>query len=428
MRSVRMVETPLVFARLATLFLLACAEPPDSAQSPSTRMIRPNLASPAASSPKNDLMPLMTSSSNLGIPTPISPPQTPQKDILIYGPSLLGAPNNELTLAMAAGHNVTVADPGTWSLMTTADFAQFRAIVFGDPSCQDTPEPTLTVAEANRATWSAAVRGNMVVIGSDPIVHQLQGQANQLTTNAINFAASSAATGLYMSLSCYYFDAPVNTPVTVLSDFGDFRVQGQVTPPLSDQAVPGCPNDVTIVAPDHPVVQGIMKPGLDNWTCSIHEAFNAFPAASLGVVVRDTPSALPYVIAGSSPKARLCVNEEEDRGNGEVEDENGGDGGDFDFDECDENHEFHHRDPDRNVDFHSTKKDDVPKFDLSILKATSTGSGLNNGLPVTYTLVVTDLGIGPGTDLYSLTLQDGSGAIVYSRTGLLRLGDVVVHR
>src|SRR6267142_354256 len=133
MRSVRMVETPLVFARLTTLFLLACAEPPDSAQSPSTRMIRPNLASPAASSPKNDrmpLMPLMTSSSNLGIPTPIPPPKTAPKDILIYGPSLLGAPDNEATLAAAAGHNVTVADPVTWSAMTTADFAQYRAIVF----------------------------------------------------------------------------------------------------------------------------------------------------------------------------------------------------------------------------------------------------------------------------------------------------------
>ena len=419
MRSIRMVETPLVFARLATLFLLACAEPPNSAQSPATRMSSPNLASPAASSPKIDPTTLMTSSSNLVIPTP----GTPQKDILIYGPSLLGAPNDEATLAAAAGHNVTVADPVTWSAMTTGDFAQYRAIVFGDPSCQDTPEPTLTVAEANRATWSAAVRGNMVVIGSDPIFHQLQGQANQLTTNAINFAASSAATGLYMSLSCYYFSALANTPVTVLSDFGDFRVQGGVTPPLN-----GCPNDVTIVASGHPVVQGIMEPGLNNWFCSIHEAFNAFPAASLRVVVRDTPSALPYVIAGSSPKARLCVNEEEDRGNGEVDDGNGGNGGDFDFDECDENHEFHHHDQGRNVDFHSTKKDGVPSFDLSVLKATSTGSGLNNGLPVTYTLAVTDLGIGPGTDLYSLTLRDGSGAIVYSRTGLLRLGDVVVHR
>jgi hypothetical protein len=239
----------------------------------------------------------------------------------------------------------------------------------------------------------------------------------------MNFAASGAATGLYMSLSCYYFEAPLDTPVSILSELGNFRVQGQITPPLDP-----CPNDVTIVALGHPVVQGITKPGLDNWFCSIHEAFNAFPA-SLGLVVRDTPTALPYVIAGRSPKGpRLCAAGQEDRGNGEVADERGGNGGDFDFDECDDNHQFGHRDKDRNVDFHSTMKDAGPTFDLSVPKATSTGRGLNNGQPVTYVLAVTDLGIGPGTDLYSLTLSDNSGAIIYSRTGLLRFGDIVVRR
>ena len=394
MKSNRMVEMRLVFATSATLFLLACAEPPDSTQPPATRTNSPDLAIPGMA----------------------------KKDILIYGPSLFGAPDNEATLAAAAGHSVTVADPVTWSTMTTGDFAQYRAIVFGDPTCRDTPDPTLTVAEANKATWSAAVTGNMVVIGTDPITHQLQGQANQLTTNAINFAASGAATGLYMSLSCYYFEAPADTPVSVLSEFGDFRVQGQITPPLD-----ACPNDVSIVAPGHPVVHGITKPGLDDWFCSIHEVFNAFPA-SVGVVVRDTPTALPYVIAGRSPKARLCAAGQEDKGNGEVEDENGGNGGDFDFDECDENHQVGHRDKDRNVDFHSTTKDGGPTFDLSVLKATTTGRGLNNGQPVTYTLIVTDLGIGPGMDLYMLTLRDDSGAIIYSRTGMLRFGDIVVRR
>ena len=403
MRSIRMVETRLVFATLASLFLLACAEPPDSTQSPPTR----------------------TSSPDLAIPTP----GMAQKDILIYGPSLFPSlpvfPNNEKTLAEAAGHNVTVADQGMWSAMTTGDFAQYKAIVFGDPFCQETPDPTLTVAEANKATWSAAVTGKMVVIGTDPITHQLQGQANQLTTNAINFAASGTATGLYMSLSCYYFEAPADTPVSVLSEFGDFRVQGQITPPLD-----ACPNDVTIVAPGHPVVHGISNQtqGLDNWFCSIHEAFNAFPA-SLGVVVQDTPTALPYVIAGRSPKGPpLCTAGQEDKGNGEVEDEKGGNGGDFDFDECDDNHQFGHRDTDRNVDFHSTMKDGGPTFDLGVPKATATGRGLNNGQPVTYVLAVTDLGIGPGTDLYSLTLRDDSGAIIYSRTGMLRSGDIVVSR
>src|SRR6267378_4035498 len=273
MKSIRMVETRLVFATSATLFLLACAEPPDSTQSTAMR------------------------TSSLDLTIPIS--GKPQKDILIYGPSLFGFPDNEKTLAEAAGHNVTVADDGTWSAMTTGDFAQYRAIVFGDPTCQDTPGP-LTVAEANKATWSAAVTGKMVVIGSAPISRQLLGQAKQLTTNAMNFAASGAGTGLYMSLSCYYFDAPVNTPVSVLSELGDFRVQGQITPPLDPLL--HCPNDVTIVAPLHPVVQGITKPGLDNWFCSIHEASNAFPA-SLGVVVQDTATAV-YRRAGGQGQRR----------------------------------------------------------------------------------------------------------------------------
>ena len=384
-----------VAAMLAALFPLACSQPPNStssAQAPAT---------PTTSRPTGTL--------------------NATKDILIYGPSLFGAPDNEVTLAAAAGHNVTVADADTWSKMTTAQFAAYRAIVFGDPTCQETPEPTLTAAQANKATWSPVVRGNMVVIGSDPIDHQSQGQANQLTTNAINFAASGAVTGLYMSLSCYYFDAPANTPVDVLSEFGNFQVQGQFTTPFD-----GCPNDVTIVAPGHPVVQGIAKAGLDNWNCSIHEAFDTFPPP-LGVVVRDTPTALPYVIAGKSPKA-LCNAGQQDKGNGQVRNELGGDGGDFDFDECDENHQIAHRDQGRNVNFVSTRKDAGPKFDPGIPAATTTGSGLNNGQPVTYTLAVTDLGLGPGTDLYSLTLVDGSGVIVYSRTGTLNSGNLVVLR
>ena len=379
----------------AVLFLLSCSPPPNSvptAQAPPTAMTsRPASATDGT------------------------------KDILIYGPSLFGSPDNEATLAAAAGHNVTVADADTWSKMTTAQFAAYRAIVFGDPTCQETPEPTLTAAQANKATWSPVVRGNMVVIGSDPIDHQSQGQANQLTTNAINFAAAGAVTGLYMSLSCYYFDAPANTPVNVLSELGNFQVQGQFAAPLN-----GCPNDVTIVAPGHPVVQGITKPGLDNWDCSIHEAFDTFPAP-LGVVVRDTLSALPYVIAGKSPKT-LCKNGQQDKGNGQVKDAMGGAGGDFDFDECDESHQLSHRDQSRSVDFHSTRKDAGPTFDPGIPAATTTGIGLNNGQPVAYTLVVTDLGLGPGIDLYSLTLLDAAGATIYSRTGTLIAGNIVVQR
>jgi hypothetical protein len=125
--------------------------------------------------------------------------------------------------------------------------------------------------------------------------------------------------------------------------------------------------------------------------------------------------------------ASLCGHDQEDRGNGQVADEHGGNGGDFDLDECDENHQVGHRDPDHNVDFHSTSRNSAPTFDALAPKATSTGEGLNNGKPVTYTLVVTDLGVGPGTDIYSLTLSDSTG-VIYVRTGIIRSGNIVVRR
>jgi hypothetical protein len=124
--------------------------------------------------------------------------------------------------------------------------------------------------------------------------------------------------------------------------------------------------------------------------------------------------------------AFLCDLQQEDKGKGQVKDEHGQNGGDFDFDECDVNHEVGHKDKSHDVDFHSTKRD-APKFDPDGHKAVSTGEGLNNGRPVRYTLVVTDLGIGPGTDIYSLTLSDSKG-IVYTRTGKLLSGNIVVRR
>ncbi len=46
---------------------------------------------------------------------------------------------------------------------------------------------------------------------------------------------------------------------------------------------------------------GISEADLSNWGCSIHEAFNAFPA-SFQVLARHDPSDLPYIIA----RAPLC--------------------------------------------------------------------------------------------------------------------------
>jgi hypothetical protein len=146
----------------------------------------------------------------------------------------------------------------------------------------------------------------------------------------------------------------------------------------------------------------------------------------------------PLTVTQKPPQ---CKPGEEDRGKGSVKDEKGGNGGDFNFNECDDNQQASHKDKDHNVDFQSNRHD-PPKCEPSSsrsrssmstmglelptgMKATTIGEGTNNGKDVTYVLVVTDLGLGLG-NLYSLTLSDDTG-IIYTRTGTLLSGEVVVR-
>lgn len=210
-------------------------------------------------------------------------------NILIYGPTLWTSTPNEQTLAQAAGYTVTVATTDQWSSMTTAQFAAYNAIVFGDPDCSGDPT-ILNTAIADQTTWAAAVAGPLVVIGTDPIFHQSMtgSQADQLITNGMEAAASSTKTGLYVDLSCYYASSPANTAVPLLSPFGSFTVEQDIT---------GCDSDINIVAPSSPVVSGITNAGLQGWSCSVHEAFDSFPSGFTTVVVdTDFSPAKPYII------------------------------------------------------------------------------------------------------------------------------------
>jgi hypothetical protein len=207
------------------------------------------------------------------------------KSVLIYGPSMSG-PTNEQTLAAAAGHAVTVADAATWSSFTTAQFASYDAIVFGDRTCA-TSTSLLATAEANKATWSAAITGPMYVQGTDPRYHIHRTEAQNMITSGINFAASGPGTGLYMSLSCYYYSAAPGTPVSILSGIGSFQVRGQWTGGSSELA--------TIVDPTHPAMAGLTSAGISNWGTSIHEMFTSFPPSFIPLATNNTPT--PYIIA-----------------------------------------------------------------------------------------------------------------------------------
>lgn len=221
------------------------------------------------------------------------------KKILIYGPSMWPFPPNEQSIATAQGHLVTVATAAAWSSLGTADFKQFDAIVFGDANCtQDVS--VLTSAVANKAVWSSAVTGSEIIIGSDPIYHLIRNGlagAQKLIANGINFAASGPGTGLYASLSCYYFDVSPATHVDFLSAIGDFRLQGQG----------GCPDLVTIVQPSHPAMANISSAELSGWGCSVHEFVTSFPST---FSVLATSQSLAYIIAAQPSLFDLCIQDD----------------------------------------------------------------------------------------------------------------------
>lgn len=204
-------------------------------------------------------------------------------DILIYGP----ADATESGVATTGGHTVTIADATAWAAMTTGDFAAFDAIVIGDSGCTVGASPNLDVATSNRTTWASAVTGPIVALTWDPGAHgdgAGPNQTDELTLNAINYAASGTSTGLYFALGCYYLDNAL-TAVTLLDPFGMFTV--------NDQSA----DTITILDPAHPTMTGLTEAGLSNWGSSTHAQFLAFPAGFQAIANSDNGSlVLPVIV------------------------------------------------------------------------------------------------------------------------------------
>lgn len=206
--------------------------------------------------------------------------------ILFFGPSLTtGNRLNEAHLARSVGYDIRVADADRWASLTTEDFASYQAIIVGDPHCgypyegEDYLAPVL----ANRDTWSAAVNGPVIVAGLDPMYHQRKAGAVDFTNNAISYAASGGSTGMYFSLSCYFFDARGGTNAKVLRGLGDFEVGG----------IRGDCDDLRVSMPAHPAMAGITDASVSNWHCAAHERFDSYPGDWVKLIgQRDTHKAI----------------------------------------------------------------------------------------------------------------------------------------
>jgi PASTA domain len=192
-----------------------------------------------------------------------------QNKVLLYGPSVFGGASSfEGQQAAAQGFGVDVVDGATWDSMTTAQFAQYRALIIGDN--HDNSEPSdYAAAEANASVWGAAVNGNVIVTGADPEYHADPdggGDPGALTyiDRAVAFAASAPVqTGAYVAFGSTYDDGPAR----VLDAFapGGFMVAD-----ASD--------DVIHIDPAVTGPTGLSDSILSDWGNTTHAEFTAWPS------------------------------------------------------------------------------------------------------------------------------------------------------
>jgi hypothetical protein len=330
--------------------------------------------------------------------------------VLILNSSVTGGiASDEALAAIAAGKTVELASDAQWAAKTAAEFDAYDALILGDPTCTGGggSATSIAAAEANRTTWSPTIDGNIVIIGTDEVFHRGQGGL-QLTNSAVKFAGDAAGkTGLMMSLSCYYHDSSgVTHNIPVLDQFGTFTSVGV-----------DCYNDAHIVA-THPALAGLTDASLSNWGCSVHEAFAAFPSSFLTLAIAenivgpftrtypDGTSGVPYILARGEGLVPIGGGCGEVRGDGRLntnpdfrfvfsnvkQEEGKAATGEISFTDL--------KNLRAKVKFVSTKIDNIA---ISGDTATITGSGLANGVPVTFTVVGKD----GSPDTFSIKLSNG---------------------
>ena len=241
-----------------------------------------------------------------------SPPR-----VLIMDESILWGTNSwEVLAAQAAipGCAVDIVAAANWySIPATGTggptgfgFDQYRAIIFGDPSCGTDSSnylAGLTALNATKTNWTPAASGNVILLGIDNSCHANgTNGASKTIDRGIAFAVNDPSkTGFYYALSCYYdYTNPATNATLVphLTGFGTFMVRNYNG---------ACFDDAHIVAV-HPIFTAappLTDAELSNWGCSTHEGFDVWPnnfivlaiALTNGVyTATDGSNGVPYIL------------------------------------------------------------------------------------------------------------------------------------
>src|SRR5580692_418751 len=241
--------------------------------------------------------------------------------VLVFPDSVNGgASSAEATEAAALGCSVTMFSSSAVSGMTQAQmeayFGGFTAIVIGDPSTSATCSSTVPAdALQYAADWGPAVKGNVAVLGTAPVLAGSAGQ--QLLDDAITYAVTGGAsgnTGLYASLDCDYSAQPAGTAVPLLASVGGggFTVTGQGGNCPGDA---GTPNRLQVISDAQ--FNGLTASNLGPWSspaCSVQETLTSWTAGLSGLAYDSaaTPATFTasngatgqaYVVAGTLPTA-----------------------------------------------------------------------------------------------------------------------------
>jgi hypothetical protein len=204
--------------------------------------------------------------------------------------------------ASLAGKGVVAVNVAQLLAMSTADVAQYDAVVLGDAKCATSLSASgitsLLGTPANPAKWAPAITGNVIVLGTDPVKSFFEGNGGMspfpiyVIQGSIAFAAAGTGTGAYIDLSCYYASATSPTHVDVLDQFGSFSVRGA---PCTSSATAEAPASAHVVA-THPAFEA---PGWYDttfsqwWVCSARETFDTFPTDFTPVAILNDPAGGP---------------------------------------------------------------------------------------------------------------------------------------
>ncbi len=247
-----------------------------------------------------------------------TPTNSPPRVLIMDETVFFGTNSEEAIAAQLAIPGCAVDDvpaanwygiPGTGNGGPTGfGFDQYRAIIIGDPFCNNYTSnylAAMTALNATKALWTPAATGNVIILGVDNAGHAYGGGnigADKTVKRGIAFAVNDPTqTGFYYAVSCYYDYSYTGTtnPILVphLTGFGNFMTRGYGT----------CFNNCHIVA-THPLFTAappLTDAELSNWSCSTHEGFDSWPPNFVVLAIAltngtfnatDGSNGIPYIL------------------------------------------------------------------------------------------------------------------------------------